>query len=191
MSGEPIRGFATGLCLVGKGMIEHLNLDTVRERWTGVGSALQALDRFRGGPYEDAGIAPGLKMHPVDSHFEIRVGFNRAKNANRKPRAVEVAVFPAPRIRPAVDVSEVIFVESLPTRLIEIVVRSRGFVLLRSRARGETKRDSEIERGRKGMFHSERIEATLKRNLMDGDWIPTSSRKSGVALSYCIRCASC
>jgi hypothetical protein len=75
--------------------LQHLDLDAVGQ---------PVLSRPGAAPDEDAGVAPGLDVHPLDVEDEVLVLPLRAHHADRVPGADDLAVADRPRVGAGVDV---------------------------------------------------------------------------------------
>ncbi len=103
---KPVGFSPGGLHFVRVAVIEHLDLDTLRQ--AGLSGSGEFFDRGRRGPHEDTGVPCGLLMAPLDNHLEVFELFHGAHYAHRLAGAVQHAVLPAPSVVGAVHLRKVL-----------------------------------------------------------------------------------
>ena len=105
VSGDPV-GLFSGLLdvVLGVTVVEDLDFDPVRE-----GVAFESGERFFDAPEEDAGIACGFEVSPLEAEVEVGVLLFGFDDADGESTAGGDSVLPGAGVDIAVDVFEVIF----------------------------------------------------------------------------------
>lgn len=111
MAGKPICRLASLFVVGFVAGVEHLALDPF-----GKTGFVEAGDRLKGTPDEDAGVASELHVPPLADQLEVCVGLGGADDADRFAGALDAVASPSPRVGEAIRIDEGLSGQLNPSR---------------------------------------------------------------------------